>query len=157
MTSSARPDPMPARMGWIASVAGEPGAAFTLDDGSVCRLDPGSGWFDFWTRLVAKSVEHGWPVYVRCDAEDRVVLLLHASVHTVEGLQGDPEKGDRLRVRLAGTDAIQVLETDGPSGPALALCLKEAAASGRRVVVAQDALASEIVDVRFAPELPSRA
>jgi hypothetical protein len=157
MTSNGRPDPMPARLGWITSVDAESGAGFTLDDGTVCRLDRKSAWFDFWTRLVAKSQEYGWPVYVRSDAEGEVALLLHASVHTVEGIQPDPDDTSRFRVRLAGTDAIHFLKTDEPGGDALALRLQEAAASGVAVVIAQDALACEIVDVRFAPPVPSPA
>jgi len=157
MTSHGLPDPMPARMGWITSVDAESGAGFTLDDGTVCRLDRTSAWFDFWTRLVAKSQEYGWPVYVLSDAEGAVALLLHASVHTVEGIQPDPDDTSRVRVRLAGTDAIHFLKIDEPGGDALALRLHEAAESGRPVVVAQDALASEIVDVRFAPAVPPSA
>ena len=135
----------------------ESGAGFTLDDGTVCRLDRESAWFDFWTGLVARSQEYGWPVYVRSDAEGDVALLLHASVHTVEGIQPDPDDASRIRVRLAGTDAIHFLRTDEPGGDVLALRLREAAARGLAVVIAQDALASEIVDVRFAPAVPPPA
>jgi hypothetical protein len=151
------PSPVSARLGWITSVDAESGAGFTLDDGTVYRLDRKSAWFDFWTRLVAKSQEYGWPVYVLSDAEGEVALLLHASVHTVEGIQPDPDDTSRCRVRLAGTDAIHFLKTDEPGGDVLALRLREAAANGRAVVIAQDALAFEIVDVRFAPAVPPPA
>ena len=146
-----------ARMGWVVSLDADAGDVFTLDDGTVCRLDRESGWCDFWARLLAKSWEYAWPVYVRSDAAGRVELLLHASVNTVECLLPDPGTPECVRVRLAGTDAVPVLRLDEPGRDVLARRLEEAAATGRPVVIAQDALASEIVDVRFAPDVPPRA
>lgn len=146
---------MRVHVGTVASSSAEPDGTvrFALEDGSVCVLDPASTAFDFWSRLLAKSRDYGWAVYAGCDPRSgRVLVLLHASLHTVESVAPDTQAADRIRVLLSASHAVHFLKTTRPGHAAMRRRLQEAAATGRQVVVTEDPRESEIIDVRFAPE-----
>lgn len=122
-----------------------------LKDGTTCTVSRQLAWFDVWAKLLAKSQELGWPVYVGCDPTSRQVkVLLPATTDNVQSVAPDP-KGDRLRVQFRGSHAIHVLKNTRPRYEDLKKELEQAAADGHDVWVTSDPREMEIVDVRPAP------
>ena len=122
-----------------------------LKNGTACTVSRELTWFDVWAKLLAKSQERDWPVYVACDPSSRQVkVLLPATTDTVESVEPEPQ-GDRLRVRFRGSHAIHVLKSSRPRYDDLKRELEQAKADGHAVWVTSDPREMEILDVRPAP------
>ena len=133
--------------------AGQGDAELKLQDGTTCLISRGLPHFDVWARLVEKSKEFGWSLYVACDPPTRQVkVLLPTTAHDVESVQ--PE-GDHLKVRFRKSHAIHVLKSTRPRYEENKRALDTALSSGQQVLVVTDPREMEIVDVRLAPASPS--
>jgi hypothetical protein len=128
-----------------------------LKDGTVCTVSHELTWFDVWAKLLAKSQQLGWPVYVACDpASHQVKVLLPATTDNVQSVEPDP-KGDRLRVQFRQSHAIHVLKNSRARYEDLKKELEQAVADGHAVWVTSDPREMEIIDVRPAPPAPTPA
>jgi hypothetical protein len=114
------------------------------------EIDPGATDLTLWSRLLAKSLEYGWPVYVGLEAESaRVRTLLHANRHAVEAVGEGP---DGTRAQFSGSHAVHFVSAARPGHERMSRRLHQAEASGRRVLVTQHPRNGDVIDVRWASE-----
>jgi len=122
-----------------------------LEDGTTCTIDRQNAGFEVWARLVQKSQQHRWHLYVACDRSSRqLTSMLPAAVHHVESVAADPSGGG-LRVRFRRSHAIHVLKTSRDNAAELRPVIEQAATSGEPVLVTISPRDMEIIDARPAP------